>query len=583
MQPRFRPWGPGPRSLCLSFAWFFVLGALAAGCGSSPSQPPVIIHPGPGSLRIVPDSADVQTGTQITFQAEVKDSLGHVVTAPSVHWLVADTAVAAVDSVGAVTARALGRTRIEARTATLRDTAFVRVVAGPVGPVAVEVSPAAATFLAGDREPFVAVARDAGGGFVDAAITWTSDNPAVAGPPDSLGEVAMKSPGTVHLTAHAGAVSGTATVQVLDGGAVSTVAGTGSPGTQDGAALSATFEQPLGLAVDSLGALYISEARKDRIRVLESGVVRTLAGGETGYLDSVGAAAQFKIPLGLAIGPGRRVYVADRGNHAIRRIDPDGRVTTVAGAPYPGFIDGPDSVARFREPAGIAVGADGVVYVADLGNSVIRKISVSGFVSTLAGIPGESGYRDGLPGTLSEPVALTLSPGDTALYVVDRVTNMVRRVSTATGEITTIAGSGSVLHLNGPGPGAGFNQPYGLALGPDGWIYVSDSGNHAIRAVAPGGYTTTVTGSASGAFQDGTAAQSTWGFTAGMVLRSGSLYVLDAGNLRLRKIEGTLHIDVTPSLAPWAEARLRRIARARAASGWRARRMLAADPGAVRR
>ena len=82
MQPRFRPWGPGPRSLCLSLACFFFLGALAAGCGSSPSQPPVIIHPGPGSLRIVPDSADVQTGTQITFQAEVKDSLGHVVTAP---------------------------------------------------------------------------------------------------------------------------------------------------------------------------------------------------------------------------------------------------------------------------------------------------------------------------------------------------------------------------------------------------------------------------------------------------------------------------------------------------------------------
>nr|WP_230679114.1 NHL repeat-containing protein [Hymenobacter properus] len=263
-------------------------------------------------------------------------------------------------------------------------------------------------------------------------------------------------------------------------GTVSTLAGaTGSKGSADGAALAARFFHPVGLALAADGALYVTDADNHTIRrVSPTGVVTTIAGtpSRKGSVDGRGPAAAFRRPHGVAVDANGTVFVADTENHTIRKITPEGSVTTLAGASgHKGSADGVGTAARFYHPAGLALDGAGNLYVADNGNHTIRKIAPDGTVSTLAGQAGRHGGTDGPQST-----ARFLFPTGVAVdaignvYVADHLNATIRKIS-PTGEVSTLAGS--VLRAgqeDGPGPAARFVGPFGIVVDASGGLYVTD-------------------------------------------------------------------------------------------------------------
>jgi DNA-binding beta-propeller fold protein YncE len=216
----------------------------------------------------------------------------------------------------------------------------------------------------------------------------------------------------------------TGTAHVLSGG---------KPGFSSGMAGNAQFAGPVGIATDPhSGAILVSEACQNRIRVVDAaGDTGTLAGsGAAGHADGVAEGATFNDPHGIAYCEhDRRLYVADTGNNEIRTVNLESRVTTIAGAPQAGFIDGRGLQARFNRPTGVACDNAGNVYVADSGNNAIRMIAASGEVSTIAG-NGVAGTVDGIGAAarFSRPGDITYDAWEHALYVVDWNTNQVRKV-----------------------------------------------------------------------------------------------------------------------------------------------------------
>ena len=230
---------------------------------------------------------------------------------------------------------------------------------------------------------------------------------------------------------------------------------------------------------------------------------RTLAGypGAPGTNDGPGIAARFSqssSKMGVASDSGGNVYVADTGNHTIRKINPAGLVTTLAGQPgIPGYQNGVGTAALFNEPSGLAVAASGDLFVADSGNSVIRRISATGLTSTYAGKPNQAGYKDGGIGValFNSPLSLALDTNGT-LYVADTGNSVVRKIS-PTGEVTTLAGQpGSHGDLDGFGTNALFDVPWGLAIDAQGNVFVTqsgvDSGSGALRKISPAGEVSTL-------------------------------------------------------------------------------------------
>jgi sugar lactone lactonase YvrE len=188
--------------------------------------------------------------------------------------------------------------------------------------------------------------------------------------------------------------------EVTTAGVVTTLAGSaGLNGGADGTGSAARFYHPYGVTVDSVGNIYVADRSNDTIRkVTPAGMVTTLAGsaGAYGSADGTGSAAQFNDPSGVAVDSVGNIYVADKSNHTIRRVTPAGMVTTLAGsAGSYGSADGTGSVARFRYPCGVAVDSAGNVYVADTYNHTIRKVTPAGMVTTLAGSAGSYGSADG--------------------------------------------------------------------------------------------------------------------------------------------------------------------------------------------
>ena len=204
-------------------------------------------------------------------------------------------------------------------------------------------------------------------------------------------------------------------------GVVSTLAGTpGVKGYRDGAANQALFASPRGLAADASGALFVADLDNDRIRRIDpAGTVASFAGSENGYLDGSVATARFNSPYGLALGPGGALYVAERGNDRIRVIE-NGQVKTVAGTGNPGFLDGPAANAMFDGPHGIAVHPSGAIIVADTQNHRIRQISGTE-VTTLAG-DGAQGSRDGPAATaqFNLPYDVAVSAGGIVIVAEDQ-------------------------------------------------------------------------------------------------------------------------------------------------------------------
>jgi sugar lactone lactonase YvrE len=243
---------------------------------------------------------------------------------------------------------------------------------------------------------------------------------------------------------------------------------------------------PKGVAVDGSGNVYVSGANVI-LKLSSTGVISLLAGSPqflNGFADGPLAQAQFNSPLGLAVDGSGNLYVADGGNHAVRKISPSlGVVSTLAGDPPQfGFADGTGSAARFEQPTGVALDSSGNVFVTDSGGAfTVRKVTPGGVVTTIAGTAGAIGFADGTGGA-AQFNALNGIAIDSAgnLYVTDD-TNTIRKV-TAAGVVTTLAGtSGSTGSTDGTGASALFSGPNGIAVDATGDLFVADSFNDTIR------------------------------------------------------------------------------------------------------
>lgn len=264
--------------------------------------------------------------------------------------------------------------------------------------------------------------------------------------------------------------------------AVSTFAGGGAAGTQDGTGLNAGFNLPTGLTIDPMGNLYVADQSNHRIRkVTAGGVVTTWAGnGYASYLDSTGTMASFNSPKGVFADPAGNVLVAEQYNHRIRKIDPAGAVTTIAGSGAADKADGEAlSLACFKQPGAIAQDSAGRLYIADTANHSIRTY-FNGYVATFAGIGTASGSLNGerSTATFNTPSGLTFD-GAGNLYIADSGNFAIRKIDTS-GQVTTLAGFGAIGNIGGPGYQTGFFNPASVIPGPDNTLYVSDSGNNCI-------------------------------------------------------------------------------------------------------
>ena len=267
-------------------------------------------------------------------------------------------------------------------------------------------------------------------------------------------------------------------------GGVTTLAGSTTYGHADGTGVAASFNYPWGVAVDGSGNVYVVDNSNHMIRKIDSaGVVTTLAGSTTsGSTDGTGIAASFYYPAGVAVDGSGNLYVADNGNNMIRKIDSAGVVTTLAGSTTSGSTDGTGPAASFLGPAGVAVDGSGNVYVADSANNMIRKITSTGVVTTLAGstTPG-SVDGIGVAASFNLPCAVAID-GSGNLYVADSNNNMIRKITSA-GVVTTLAGSTTAGHADGTGTAASFWGPFGVAVDGSGTLYVADSNNNMIRKI----------------------------------------------------------------------------------------------------
>ena len=335
--------------------------------------------------------------------------------------------------------------------------------------------------------------------------------------------------------------------KITPAGVVTTLAGSaGTRGNSDGIRAAAKFNLPLGLATDASGNLYVSDSGNQSIRkVSQIGEVTTLAGmaGEVDYgsADGTGATARFNAPRGVATDTSGNVYVADRVNHTIRKITSAGVVTTLAGSPgVAGSTDGIGAAARFRRPYGVATDAIGNVYVAEWDNFVVRKITPEGVVTTMAGTQGTGGgSADGI-GAAARFYILSgiATDANGNVYVADNGNHNIRKITSA-GVVTTLAGTaGTRGSSDGTAAAARFDSPLGVATDASGNVYVADQNNHIIRKITPAGVVTTLAGSP-GVYgsADGTGAAARFDFPRGVATdASGNVYVADTSNHTIRKI-----------------------------------------------
>ena len=335
-----------------------------------------------------------------------------------------------------------------------------------------------------------------------------------------------------------------------------TVAGVaGSCGSTDATGTAARFCLPTGVAVDSGGNLYVGEEGNQTIRkITAAGAVSTLAGvaGSSGSTDGTGSAARFYDPVGVAVDSTGNVYVADRGNQTIRKITPAGVVSTLAGlAGSPGSADGTGSAARFDHPTSVAVDGSGSVYAADFYNNTIRKITPAGSVSTFAGLAGSTGSTDGT-GSAARffgPVAVAVD-GVGNVYVADLGNFTIRKITPAS-VVSTLAGlPGSAGSADGTGSAARFHNPIGVAADGAGSVYVADYDGQTIRRITPASVATTLAGLPGNAGSaDGAGSAARFFNPTGVAVDSGgNVYVADRNNSTIRKGAASM-LSVDPAFA----------------------------------
>jgi sugar lactone lactonase YvrE len=319
---------------------------------------------------------------------------------------------------------------------------------------------------------------------------------------------------------------------------VVTLAGSGLPGKADGLKEMASFNHPSGIAIDGTGFLYIADKENSRIRqVSPQGVVITIAGsGRNGGANGKDTSASFNFPNGLAADAASNVFIADQGNSVIRKLVPGDLVSTLAGSGLTGKDNGAATAASFNGPAAVAIDANGNVFVADAGNNLIREISTAGAVTTFAGSGAQGSINGaGTAASFNNPAGLAIDAGGN-VYVADAGNNLIRKI-TPSGVVTTFAGSGAIGSANGSGTAASFNAPAGVTVDAAGNVYVADTGNNLIRKINPAGLVTTFAGSGAQGKDDGSLTAASFNAPGSVAVDiSGNVYVADTGNNLIRRI-----------------------------------------------
>jgi serine/threonine protein kinase, bacterial len=329
-------------------------------------------------------------------------------------------------------------------------------------------------------------------------------------------------------------------------GNVITFAGNGAQGYMDATGSAAQFGSPVAIAIDNQDNLYVVDGLNYAIRkITPAGVVSTLAGdGTSGFVNAQGTKARFEAPNGITVDKNQNVFVSEgnsHNNHRIRKIAPDGTVTTYAGAGVSGYLDGTASMAKFNVPAAMALDAESNLYIGDVNNERIRKIlgsPILTLVSTFAG-NGNQGYANGT-GASAEfalPSGLAFDPSGN-LYVADEYNYCIRKI-TPSGTVSEFAGDPNNAGVgNGKGNAAQFDNPVAVAIDASGNIYVAEGSiNNCIRKIAPDGTVTSLTGTQNGGYADGPFAKAAFNNPSGLAVDSkGNIYVADAWNYRIRKI-----------------------------------------------
>jgi hypothetical protein len=332
---------------------------------------------------------------------------------------------------------------------------------------------------------------------------------------------------------------------------ISTVAGDGTGGFagDGGAATSASLDNPYGVTLDAAGNLYIADLLNHRIRkVATDGTISTVAGnGSTTFAGDGGAAtsASLSEPVDVALDAAGNLYIADENNHRIRKVTTDGIISTVAGSDTAGFAGdgGAATSASLTRPRSVTLDAAGNLYIADSRNHRIRKVATDGTISTVAGNSLAGGFAgDGGAATsasLKYPRGVTLDAAGN-LYIADQFNHRIRKVATD-GTISTVAGNGTPTFAGdgGAATSASLNTPSAVSLDAAGNLYIADFNNHRIRKVDTDGIISTVAGNDTPGFagDDGAATSASLYRPSGVTLdAAGNLYIADNGNNRIRKL-----------------------------------------------
>jgi sugar lactone lactonase YvrE len=390
--------------------------------------------------------------------------------------------------------------------------------------------------------------------------------------------VAVDSSGNIYVAD----MDGQVIKKISPDGVVTTFAGSGKAGHNDGSGTAASFYYPGGIAVDSSGDVYVkdvgigvvvrkispdglvttlpasgngsapasvfkatdsagnvyaSDFYKNRIQKTSAkGAVTTFAGsGQVGHADGRGTAASFNHPGGVAMDSSGNVYVADYYNNMIRKITPAGVVTTLAGSGQVGYVDGRGAAASFNYPNSVAVDSSGNVYVADEKNREVRKITPDGVVKTVAGSGTGSMNGPGNAASFASPSGVTVDSSGN-VYVADSGNNLIRKIA-PDGMVETLAGSGTPGHDDGRGTSASFNNPNSVAVDSSGNVYVSDNTSNLIRKITPDGVVRTLAGTGKRGQTDGPGAAASFSAPEGIAVdSSGDVYVLEFGSSAVRKI-----------------------------------------------
>jgi hypothetical protein len=321
---------------------------------------------------------------------------------------------------------------------------------------------------------------------------------------------------------------------------VSTIAGSTTAGSANGIGSAACFTYPSSIAIGISGSMYVGDFGNNLVRSIDLGTtaVTTYAGiVSPGLLNGPALTAKFRGTANIVPDGNGNLFIADEENNVIREVTAAGNVVTIAGTGTAGYKDGPVAGAQFNYPEGMVIDASGNLYVADGHNNVVRKIILSsGAVSTYAGT-GTAGFSNGAvaSATFNDPYGLALDASGN-IYVADVLNNCIRKITVTTGTVTTYAGTGTKGLSNGAAASATFNYPLGCIFDSFGNMFVADTYNNVIRKINATGTVTTLAGTGGQGSTDGPALSATFNFPIGLAINGNGIFVADTHNNTIRKI-----------------------------------------------